>query len=255
METSRVRRDGRFCQLLLWFDVARASVKAYLLAAGLGTRLRPLTDNVPKCLIPIQGVPLLEIWLALCRRFGIHELLINTHAHATAVNDFVRRHRNGVRVTVVEEPMLLGSAGTLRANRDWVRSEESFWVFYADVLTRANLDRMLAFHRTRNTAATIGVYEVPDPERCGIVTLDADNRLQDFTEKPSSPRSNLAFSGLMLATPELIDAIPAKLHADIGYDLLPKLTGKVYAYRIPEYVIDIGTLQNYHAAQRDWVGL
>jgi mannose-1-phosphate guanylyltransferase len=211
-----VRRDGRFCQLLLWFDVARASVKAYLLAAGLGTRLRPLTDNVPKCLIPIQGVPLLEIWLALCRRFGIHELLINTHAHATAVNDFVRRHRNGVRVTVVEE---------------------------------------LAFHRTRNTAATIGVYEVPDPERCGIVTLDADNRLQDFTEKPSSPRSNLAFSGLMLATPELIDAIPAKLHADIGYDLLPKLTGKVYAYRIPEYVIDIGTLQNYHAAQRDWVGL
>jgi mannose-1-phosphate guanylyltransferase len=124
-------------------------MKAFLLAAGHGTRLRPFTDSVPKCLLPIRGVPMLAIWLDSCRLMGIDEVLVNTHAHAQAVAEFVRPLRDGVRVTVVEEPELFGSAGTLLAHREWVSGDDKFWIFYADVLTCANLAAMEAFHSPR----------------------------------------------------------------------------------------------------------
>lgn len=103
---------------------SECSMKAFLLAAGHGTRLRPITDNLPKCLVPIQGVPMLAIWLSVCKELGISEVLINLHAHADSVSAFLRQnHHSGVRVHVSEEKQLLGSAGTLRANRDWVQKE------------------------------------------------------------------------------------------------------------------------------------
>ena len=92
-------------------------MKAFLLAAGLGTRLRPLTDQTPKCLVPICGVPMLEIWLAVCRRTGIDEVLVNLHAHMNVVRDAAGPHNYGLKVHISEEPVLLGSAGTLLANR------------------------------------------------------------------------------------------------------------------------------------------
>jgi mannose-1-phosphate guanylyltransferase len=229
-------------------------MKAFLLAAGHGTRLRPYTDHTPKCLLPIQGVPMLEIWLNLCRRYGISEALVNTHAHSAAVSEFVRRWEDGVRVIVVDEPHLFGSAGTLLANREWVREEELFWVFYADVLTSADLDAMLDFH-SPEMAATLGVYSVPDPKRCGIVTLDGNGRVLDFVEKPEVPASNLAFSGIMIGTPAMLDAIPGKQGADLGFDVLPRLAGHMRAYAIPEFVLDIGTRENYELAQKTWTGL
>lgn len=229
-------------------------MKAFLLAAGHGTRLRPYTDHTPKCLLPIRGVPMLEIWLNLCRRYGISEVLVNTHAHSTAVADFASRWKNGVRVTVADEPELFGSAGTLAVNRAWVENEESFWIFYADVLTSAHLDEMLQFH-SRNSAATLGVYSVPDPKRCGIVTSGREGTVLDFVEKPAEPVGNLAFSGIMIGTPAMLDAIPEKPGADIGFDVLPRLIGKMRAYAIPEFVLDIGTLENYDLAQQIWPGL
>lgn len=230
-------------------------MKAFLLAAGHGTRLRPLTDRIPKCLIPIQGTPLLEIWLNLCSRLGIDEVLVNLHAHADLVNRFLNTRSYGLRVQVSEETTLLGSAGTLLANRKWVEQEEAFWIFYADVLTAARLDAMLAFHRARGPVATLGVYEVPDPHRCGIVIADEAGIIQRFVEKPAVPDSNLAFSGLMIAGPELLKAIPSELPADLGFHVLPRLVGRMAAYRINEYLADVGTMERYQAAQRDWPGL
>lgn len=228
-------------------------MKAFLLAAGHGTRLRPYTENTPKCLLPIRGTPMLEIWLALCRRYGITEVLVNTHAHASKVKEFVHQWKDGVRVSVVEEQELYGSAGTLLANRDWIAGEREFWVFYADVLTNADLAAMLAFHQ-RTSVATLGLYAVPDPQRCGIATLDADDTVSTFVEKPKSPVGNLAFAGLLLATPQLLDAIPPKRGADIGFDVLPQLTGRMQGYKIPEFVLDIGTRENYESAQKLWPG-
>src|SRR5437868_11666176 len=170
-------------------------MKAFILAAGNGTRLRPLTDSVPKCLLPIQGVPLLEIWLKNCRAAGITDVLVNAHAHAEAMKRFATAPKSGAKVSIVEEPQLLGSAGTLAENRAFVAGEEAFFVLYGDVLTNADLRRMLAFHRRKNLSATLGIYQAPDPTRCGVVTMDEDDVILKFVEKPTQPASNWAFSG------------------------------------------------------------
>jgi mannose-1-phosphate guanylyltransferase len=231
-------------------------MKAFLLAAGNGTRLRPITDKIPKCLVPIRGTPMLAIWMNMCRELGITEVLINLHAHADVVRTFLQqRLEPDLRVHVAEEKQLLGSAGTLRANRKWVEGEDLFWVFYADVLHRADLPAMLHLHREHGLAATLGVYEVPDPSRCGIVTTNSRGVIEDFVEKPAHPTGNLAFSGLMIGTPELLDVIPDSVPADIGFHVLPKLTGQMLAFPIKDYLIDIGTLANYQQVQATWPGL
>lgn len=230
-------------------------MKAFLLAGGLGTRLRPLTDSTPKCLLPIQGTPILQIWFALCRQYSIGEILINVHSHVDAVRKFIEERKDGLNVSLFEEKVLLGSGGTVLANRDWVRKEDSFWVFYADVLTKANLDEMLAFHKSRGPIATIGVYEVADPSRCGIVQVDERGIVRNFIEKPKIPLGNLAFSGLMLASSALLDAIPDRSPVDLGFHVLPAIVDRMLAYRIQDFLIDIGTLETYRAAQQIWPGL
>ena len=236
------------------FEYHTIRMKAFLLAAGHGTRLRPLTNSIPKCLVPIRGTPLLAIWLQLCKQFGIDELLINIHAHAAAVRDFLRENPNGVRVRVVEEEQLLGSAGTLRKNQGWVEGEEFFWIFYADVLCHVDLGEMLQLHLQKKPAATLGVYEVPDPRRCGIVSTDADGMVQQFVEKPSLAIGNLAFAGVMIGTPAVIELIPDQTPVDIGFHVLPRLVGRMLAYPIRSYLMDIGTMENYQTAQKTWPG-
>lgn len=230
-------------------------MKAFLLAAGNATRLRPLTDSVPKCLLPIRGVPLLELWLNNCKAAGITEILVNTHAHAGVVRQFVAEQKTGVRMCISEEPELLGSAGTLAENREFVAGEKSFFVLYADVLTNVDLFRFLEFHERKNRPATLGVYQVPDPSRCGIVSVDENAVIQDFVEKPTHPASNWAFAGVMVAGPELFDFIPAHCPADLGFDVLPRMVGKMAGYKISEYLLDIGTISNYQHAQQSWPGL
>jgi mannose-1-phosphate guanylyltransferase len=229
-------------------------LKAFLLAAGHGTRLRPLTDTTPKCLLPIRGVPLLQIWLRTCALFGIDEVLINVHAHASAVRHFLHTHPSSISVRVVEENELLGSAGTIIQNRDWIGSTDSFWVFYADVLCRIDLAAMLQLHRSTCPVATIGAYRVADPTRCGILEVNERGNVTDFVEKPSHPKSNLAFSGILLGTQMLLDAVPSKNPVDFGFDVFPKLIGKMMVYPITSYLMDIGTMQNYQLAQSSWPG-
>src|SRR5258708_37758386 len=197
-------------------------MKAFLLAGGLGTRLRPLTDSTLKCLLTVQGTLLLQIWFDIFRQYGIDEVLINVHSHGYAVRKFIDEYKDGLRVHLFEETTLLGSAGTVLANREWVSKERSFWVFYADVLTTTNLNHMLAFHNSRGQIATIGVYEVPDPSRCGIVQVDERGVVLDFVEKPQAPVGNLAFSGLMLATPALFVVIPTTTPAVLGFHAFPQ---------------------------------
>lgn len=230
-------------------------MKAFLLAAGQGTRLRPITDNLPKCLVPIGGVPMLQIWMEICHKAGIKEVMVNLHTHADCVRDWLSRNSNGVRVCLAEEATLLGSAGTLLANRDWISSENCFWVLYADVLTNANLAQMLEFHLARQAVATLGLYQVPDPSRCGIVSFDDEMVIREFVEKPAHPKSQWAFSGVMIGTPELVNQIPSQYPVDLGFHVLPQLVGRMAAFPIADYLLDIGTLENYELAQNTWPGL
>ena len=229
-------------------------MKAFLLAGGHGTRLRPITDTVPKCLVPIRGTPLLGIWLDLCFRSGISEVLINLHAHAEIIEQYLGRLNSPVKVRVIREERLLGSAGTLAANRAWVEADPAFWILYSDILTQTNLKHMGEFHSHHGGLATLGLYQVPDPSRCGVAITDRRGLIVDFEEKPKVPRSNWVFSGLMVAAPGLLDLIPSSVPADIGFHLLPRLLGKMVAYPIKDYLLDIGTVPNYEKAQTTWPG-
>ena len=198
---------------------------------------------------------MLRIWFELCRQHGIDEILINVHSHSDTIRNFIEKNKNGLSVHLFEESTLLGSAGTILTNRDWVSKESSFWVLYADVLTNTNLNQMLAFHESCGQVATIGVYEVADPSRCGIVQADDRGIVCNFVEKPKIPVGNLAFSGLLLAAPALLEAIPAFTPVDLGFHVLPQFVSKMAAYRIPDFLIDIGTLETYRIAQEAWPGL
>jgi mannose-1-phosphate guanylyltransferase len=197
---------------------------------------------------------MLRIWFELFRRYSIDEVLINLHSHADSVRQFIEKNKNGLKVHLFEEKTLLGSAGTLLANRSWVRHEASFWVFYADVLTTVDMDRMLDVHRRCGQIATIGVCEVPDPTRCGVVQIDGAGIVRSFVEKPAVPIGRLAFSGLMLASPLLLDAIPKQSPVDLGFHVLPQLVGRMAAHQISDFLIDIGTIDTYRTAQLTWPG-
>jgi mannose-1-phosphate guanylyltransferase len=230
-------------------------MKAFILAAGEGTRLRPLTENTPKCLLPIQGVPLLEIWLEVCMASGIRDVLVNAHSHARKFHEFAASHRGATQIHVAEERELLGSAGTLCENRSFIEGEEAFFVLYGDVLTNLSLSTMLAFHHQKKMPVTLGTYQVSNPSQCGIVTTDHQGVVREFIEKPVQPTSDWAFSGVMIANPQVLDLVPAQRPADIGFHLLPQLAGRMAAYPIQEFLLDIGTLSNYRAAQSSWPGL
>lgn len=229
-------------------------MKAFILAAGNGTRLRPLTNTVPKCMAPICGVPLLAIWLEWCRTYGISEVLVNVHAHAGEVIRFLCGDF-GVTVTISYEHALLGSAGTLYANREFIENEKQFAILYADVLTNCAFDQMLEFHCASRSRATLGLYTVPNPRECGIARIDDTGRVIDFVEKPESPSGNLAFSGIMIATPAILQFLTGEVPSDIGTHLLPLLVNQMHGYLIRDYLIDIGSKNKYARAQREWPGL
>ena len=230
-------------------------MKAFLLAGGHGTRLRPLTDSVPKCLLPIRGRPLLDIWLDLCACSGITEVLINLHAHSQLIEQHLKRSRSPVDVRLVREDQLLGSAGTVAANRAWVGSDSAFWILYSDVLTSTDLNRMSEFHSRHGAVATLGLYQVPDPSRCGVAIMDHKGVIIDFEEKPQIPRSNWVFSLLMVADRRLFDVIPPGIPADLAFHVLPRLLDEMRGYPIEDYLLDIGTMSNYQRAQITWPGL
>lgn len=230
-------------------------MKAFLLAAGRGTRLRPLTETTPKCLVPVGGVPLLRIWLELCRIHGVTDVLVNTHHHRGQVEACLSRAVSGVRVTTAFEPELLGTAGTVRANRDFLAGQREFFILYADNLTNVDLTALASFHRRRPTVATMGLYVTDRPREKGTVVCDADGLVRDFAEKSARPRSDLANAGLMVARTDILDAIPDRTPVDFGCDVLPGLVGRMRGTLVDGYIRDIGSLESYQAALTEWPGL
>ena len=227
-------------------------MRAFLLAAGEGRRLRPLTDTTPKCLVPINGKPLLALWLELCRKHRITEILINLHHHHEKVLAFLNAHEFGVNVTTVYEATLLGSAGTVARHRSFVADERDFFILYADNLTNADLGKMLRFHQDRKSLFTIGLSRTDQPQEKGIVALDRGDRVVEFVEKPSNPLSNLVNAGIYIAGQELYQYLTAKDFLDLGFDVLPKLVGQMYGYIIQSICLTSGPM--LRTGRRSWNG-
>jgi NDP-sugar pyrophosphorylase family protein len=229
-------------------------IRALILAAGEGTRLLPLTLDRPKSMLPVGGKPLLQYQLDLLRAHGIRDVAINLHHCPAAITDFVGDGtRFGMTVTYSYEEDLLGSAGAAKRLESFL--SETFLVLYGDVLTDVDLAELVNFHRARQAAATLALYEVPDPERCGIVVLADDGIVQQFVEKPSLSLQlgNLANAGICVFERNVLSLVPEGEPFDFGNDLFPILLERrlrMAALRSNAYVCDIGSLERYGSGDR-----
>ncbi|MDD5570020.1 MAG: nucleotidyltransferase family protein [Bacteroidales bacterium] len=230
-------------------------MKAFLLAAGLGTRLKPITDKIPKCLVPINNKPLLCWWFDLLEKHNVDEILINLHYLPNLVEKFVKSYKTKIKVTFFYEEKLLGSAGTLRENKNFIKDENAFFILYADNLTNINLSYFLNYFNNSNSIFNMALFKTNNPKTCGIAELDKNNTVVDFVEKPKLPKSNLANAGVYIAKPEVLDLIPTLEVTDFGYHVLPQLVGKMKGYIINDFLIDIGTIENLKKAEENWMKL
>jgi mannose-1-phosphate guanylyltransferase len=227
-------------------------VKAFLLAAGVGSRLRPITDVTPKCMLAIGGRPLLDIWLDAFDHAGVDEVLVNLHHLPDTVGRHLAAYEGPLKVRTVYEPELLGSAGTLAANRQWVDREEFFLACYADNLTDFDLRSLIDSHREQDTIATLTVFHSPNPSAGGVVELDETGRVTGFVEKPPQPVSDLVNAGMYAFHPSVLDEMAVAPPKDIGYDLLPRLVGRTRAVLVEGYFRDIGSPEAYRRACEEW---
>lgn len=231
---------------------AEPRVKVLLLAAGLGTRLRPLTDTVPKCLIPIAGRPLLDYWFDRFAAAGLTDVLINTHHLRDQVSHYIDAVNRGDRFRVTEayEPELLGSAGTVHANRSFADDADDCLIVYADNLSNVDLRELMELHRSHEDPFTIMLFRTPRPRECGIVTLDDSGRVIKFTEKPNRPISNLANAGIYAVTADAYREIADLDQKDLGFDVLPRFTGRMRGWVWDRYHTDIGAPESLESAQQ-----
>lgn len=229
-------------------------MKAFLLAAGVGSRLRPITDTVPKCMLAIDGRPLLDIWLDAFDRAGVDEVLVNLHHLPDVVRGHLESRSGPPGVRTFFEPELLGSAGTLAANRAWVGEEAMFLVCYADNLTDFDLRSLVHAHREHSAVATLTVFHSERPSAGGVVELDRSGSVIGFAEKPTNPVSDLVNAGMYAFHPDVLDEISGSPPRDIGYDLLPRLVGRARAIPVEGYLRDVGTIDAYQLAQEEWRG-
>lgn len=229
-------------------------VHALLLAAGLGTRLRPLTDTIPKCLVPVGGRPLLDYWSDLLGDAGVSTARLNTHTHPEQVRAYLAAHNaRGGRLQIAEsyEPTLLGSAGTVAANADLADGAEAVILVYADNFSDVDLAAMLAYHRGHGDPLTMLLFRAANPRACGIAELDGEGRIVEFVEKPDEPRSDLANAGVYILSPGAYREIAALGAFDLGFDALPRFVGRMRGWPWPGYHRDVGTMEALIRARID----
>ena len=231
-------------------------MRAMILAAGEGQRLRPLTLRMPKPMVPVGGRPVLEHLVALLRLHGIREIAITLHYRPEAIIEyFGDGQKFGVEITYSHEEQLLGSAGAARALDTFLT--ETFVVLYGDVLTNIDLSALVARHRATGATGTIALYEVSEPSRCGIAELDASGRMTRFVEKPApgTVKGNLANSGILVLEPGVIREIPPCEKYDLGLHLIPKLLDQgmpLFGERLDGYILDIGAPDRLEQAEDDY---
>lgn len=231
-------------------------MKALLLAAGLGTRLRPITNTVPKCLVPIHGKPLLGYWLDMLLSAGIDQVLINTHYLPECVQDFVQSHRCSDKIRLVHEKVLLGTAGTVLKNRKWLE-ERPFLLAHADNLTRFDIQAFLQAHgmRKQGVEMTMMTFKTDTPQSCGIVQCDQDNIVIGFHEKVPHPPGDEANAAVYIVEPSVIEFIASqdKEVLDFSTEVLPHYLARMQIFRNTGYHRDIGTPESLRLAELEFV--
>lgn len=230
-------------------------MRALLLAAGIGSRLRPITDTTPKCLVEIHGRPLLDYWLDLVFEGGVESVLLNTHWLALQVESHVAASRWVDRIDLVYEEALLGTGGTVLANRGWFRNE-AFLLAHADNLTDFDVAGLIEAHANRPSGHVITMlaFRTDDPSSCGILELDQQHTVLAFHEKVANPPGNLANGAVYIFEPEVIDAIAAlgRPVVDLSTEVIPNYLGRILAVETDGYHRDIGNPESLRRANSEF---
>lgn len=229
-------------------------MKAIILAAGLGTRLRPLTNSTPKGMLPIKGKPLLEHLVNNLKEYGITDIGMNLFYLPDKITDyFGNGERFGVNLFFKREKTLLGTSGAINQFRNWL-GKEDFLIIYGDNYFHLDYQDLFdKFKTTPKSIATICVQRIEDLTGKGLVIVDSQNRITSFVEKPEHPeiyRTDLVNAGIYCFKNEILKYIPEGVFSDFGKDIFPKLLGQnqiLYNYVLKEPLIDIGTIEAYNS--------
>ncbi len=225
-------------------------IKTILLSAGLGERLRPLTNNTPKPLMIINDKSLLSIWLENLSSQNFGPFLINSHYLHKQIENFVSVNELKNKITLVYEKNLEGTAGTLIKNIDFLN--EGGLLIHADNYCEANFNKFLEAHnrRPKSCLMTMMTFRTSQPDSCGIVKLDNEGRVKNFFEKNKSENGNLANGAIYILSKEMINEIKENfMHcSDFSNDILPYFMGRIFTYETDKPLIDIGTIEKYNLA-------
>jgi len=227
-------------------------MKAVILAGGSGTRLYPLTRKTTKCMLPVNGKPLLEHIIRYLASYGFKEIILTLGKKRKQIIDYFSNGSEfNVNLSYSIESRPLGTAGSFKNAKKCLRG--TTLIIQGDNLTNFNLKNVIAFHRKRKAMVTIALKQVKDPSGYGIAVIDRQGRIMRFEEKPRHPFSKLVNSGIYVVEHSVLDHIPKGMMFDFSKDLFPKLLGSkfpVYGIKMKGYWFDIGTPASYRNANR-----
>jgi mannose-1-phosphate guanylyltransferase / phosphomannomutase len=226
------------------------------MAGGEGTRLRPMTANQPKPLLPVANRPIMEHVLRLLKKHRFEETVVTVQFLAALVRNYFGDGEDvGMRLQYATEETPLGTAGSVKNAEDALK-DDTFLVISGDALTDMDLTEMVRFHKDKGALVTVGLTRVPDPLEFGIVITEEDGRIQRFLEKPTWGQvfSDTVNTGVYIMEPEVLAEVSAKESVDWSHDVFPKLLQRgapVYGWVSERYWEDVGTLESYLKAQAD----
>ena len=254
VDGTKIKNRSHAMELLLRKAMGAAvPKKALILAGGKGTRLRPITYEIPKALIPIHGKPLTEHLLDLFKKYDVRDIILCVgHMKEKIMKHFGDGSQFGVKITYIEEHEPLGTAGPVRLAKHLLT--ETFIVSNGDELKNIDLTEMYNFHKETKSAVTIALTTVSDPTQYGVAKLSG-SQILEFVEKPSlkDAPSNLINSGLYMLEPEVINHIPGGF-AMFEKDVFPKLANQkqLSGYPFAGQWFDTGNIQRYEKAIKEW---
>lgn len=229
--------------------------KALIMAGGFGSRMGEITKYIPKPMLPLQGKPILEYAIELCKLHEINDISISIFHLGDRIKEyFADGNLHGIKIAYVEEKEPLGTAGAIRLHKGWL--DEAFMMCNADELKDIDLHAMYKQHVETGALATIALTKVEDPSQYGVVQLDK-NKILRFVEKPKKDEapSNLINAGLYIINPEVVSMIPEG-YCMMEKDIFPKLAehGKLYGFAFDGQWFDTGTMERYNNAEKSWGG-
>lgn len=225
-------------------------MQAVIMAGGLGSRLRPLTDRIPKPMVKIIDKPVLEYTVEHLRSFGITDIAMTLcYRPSVIVRHFGDGSKLGVKIRYFIEKTPLGTAGGVALAAK--QSEGPVLVVSGDAFTDIDYKELADFHDRHNGLVTIAVKEVENPSSFGVVLSDEKGEITRFEEKPEHPSSNTVNTGVYVMDKAALNLVPENVRYDFAKDLFPRLAGKMYAFKTDCYWSDIGTLSSYYLTNND----